>query len=109
MKVKCTTTDTFFDQKMEAIYKQILNQLNAAKIKLKPSNLVLDYPCGCYLACTTPWVLVDHVLIPMNVGEHWILAWFDIKRRSLFVYNSLRSADNDGKVYMLMLSEFYVK
>ena len=106
---------------MEVVYKKILSQPNAAEIKLNPSDLVLDYPYGCYLACNTPWVLVDHVLIPMNVGEHWILARFDIKRRSLFVYNSLRSGVNDDKVmadlkrmtvvipYMLMLSDFYVK
>ena len=121
MKVKFTTTNTFFNQKMKAIYKKILSQPNATQIKLKPSDLVLDYPYRCYLACNTPWVLVDHVLIPMNVGKHWILARFDIKMRSLFIYNSLRSTINDGKVmsemkrmaivipYMLMLSNFYVK
>ena len=119
MKVKFTTIDTFFDQKMEVVYKKILSQPNAAQIKLKPSDLVLDYLYGCYLACNTPWVLVDYVLIPMNVGKHWILAWFDIKRRSQFVYNSLRTAV--GKVmsemkrmiavisFMLTLSNFYVK
>ena len=120
MNIKCTTTDTFFDQKIEAIYRKILSQPNVAQIKLKSSDLVLDYPYRCYLACNTPWVLVDHVLIPINVGEHWILVRFDIKR-SLFVYNSLRSAVNDSKVmsemkrmvvvilYMLILSNFYVK
>ena len=55
---------------MEAIYKKILSQPNAAEIKLNPLDLVLDYPYGCYLAYNTPWVLVDHVLIPMNVREY---------------------------------------
>ena len=57
----------------------------------------------------------------LNCGEHWILARFDIKRRALFVYNSLRSGVDDAKVmcemqrmtvvipYLLMLSDFYDK
>ena len=121
MKVKFTTTDMFFDQRIEGVYKKILSQPNADEIKLKSSDFVLDYPYGCYLYCNTPWVLVDHVLIPMNVGEHWILARFDIKHRTLFVYNSFRRGVEDSKVmehmhrmtvvipYLLMLSDFYDK
>ena len=57
----------------------------------------------------------------MNVGQHWILARFDIKCRALFVYNSLKSGVDDAKVmcemqrmvvvipYLLMLSDFYDK
>ena len=57
----------------------------------------------------------------MHVGDHWIFAQFDIKRRALFVYNSLRSGFDDAKVkcdfqmmavflpYLLLLSEFYDK
>ena len=47
-------------------------------------------------------VLVDHILIPMNVGEHWIIAQFDIKMRTLFVYNSIRSGVDDAKVMVHM-------
>ena len=97
VKVKFTTTDTFFDQKIEGVYKKILSQPNAEEIKLKSSDLVQDYPYGCYLSCNTPWVLVDHVLIPMNVGER-----FDIKMRTLFVYNSFRSGVEDTKVMVHM-------
>ena len=65
--------------------------------------------------------MVDHVLIPMNVGPHWILARFDIKMRVFFVYNSLRSVVDDAKVtcemqrmavvipYLVMLADFYEK
>ena len=110
-----------FRSKNEGVYKKILSQPNAEEIKLKSSDFVLDYPYGCYLSCNTPWVLVDHVLIPMNVGEHWILARFDIKQRTLFVYNSFRRGVEDSKVmvhmqrmtvvipHLLMLSDFYDK
>ena len=85
IKVKFTTTDTYFDQKIEVVYKRILSQPYAAIIKLKPSDHVQDYPFGCYFSCNIPWVLVDQVLIPINVGDHWILARLDIKRRAPFV------------------------
>ena len=104
---------------MEGVYKRILSHPYVDIIKLKPSDLVQDYPHGCYLACNTPWVLVDHVLILMNVEEHWILARFDIKRMALFRYNSLRSGVDGAKVmcemqrmaviipYLLLVSDFY--
>ena len=106
---------------MEGVYKKILSHPYVAEIKLKPLDLVQDYPHSCYLSCNIPWVLVDYVLIPMNVGEHWILARFDIKRRALLVYNSLRNGVDDAKVmcemqrmalvisYILLLSDFYDK
>ena len=74
-----------------------------------------------YLGTLHRFVMVDHVLIPMNVGQHWILARFDIKCWALFVYNSLRSGVDDAKVmcemqwmavvipYLLMLPYFYDK
>ena len=74
IQVKFTTVDTYFDQKIEVAHRKILSQPYAEVIKLKPSDLVQDHPYGCYLPGNIPWVLVDYVLIPMNVGDHWILA-----------------------------------
>ena len=121
VKVKFTMMDTFCDQKTKGASNRILSHPYADIIKMEPSDLVQDYPHGCYLACNTPWVLVDHVLIMMNVGEHWILTRFDIKRRALFVYNSLRSGVDDAMMmcemqrmtvviaYLLLLLDFYDK
>ena len=106
---------------MEGVCKKILSHPYASKIKLKLSDLVQDYPNGCYLSCNTPWVLVDHVIIPMNVGEHWIMDRFDVKKRALFVFNYLRSGVDNAKVicemqrktvvipYLLNLYDFYYK
>ena len=121
VKVKFTTTYTYFDQKIEVVCRRILSQPYAEIIKLKQYDLVQNYPYGCYLACNILWVLVDHILMPMNVCDHCILARFDIKRTILFVYNSLRSGFDDAKVncdlqrmavvlsYLLLLPDFYDK
>ena len=89
IKVKFTRRNKCFDQKIEVMYKRILSQPYDEIIKLKPYDLVQDYFFGCYLYCNIPWVLLDYVLIPMNIGKHWILACFDIKKRAIFVYNSM--------------------
>ena len=46
---------------------------------------------GFKLLANTPWDRVDKVIIPVNITEafHWFLVVFQIKRRCLYVYDSM--------------------
>ncbi|KAG5570185.1 hypothetical protein H5410_059951 [Solanum commersonii] len=52
---------------------------------------VAQYIRGSRILANTPWVDVDHVCIPVNssVAFHWFLIVFSIRKRCLYIYNSL--------------------
>ena len=53
--------------------------------------MIIEYILGTYHSCATAWAHVDHVVMPVHkkADAHFILVHFDIKQRSLVVYNSL--------------------
>ena len=58
------------------------------------STIIAEYILGTYHCCATAWAFFDHVVMPVHVevDEHFVLAYFDIKTRCLVVYNSLDGA-----------------
>ncbi|XP_050209842.2 uncharacterized protein LOC126660405 [Mercurialis annua] len=92
---RCTTTDTFFDRRIQAIYNLYSKSKDLSLISSKSSEA--DYINGGRICCNTKWADVDDVLFPINCGKdwHWILARLNFKERCIYVYNSLRSARRD--------------
>ncbi|XP_060972211.1 uncharacterized protein LOC115717734 [Cannabis sativa] len=60
---------------------------------LSLSHNVAQYIQGGKILCATPWHLVDHVVMPINVKlqDHWICGRLNIVDRRIYLYNSLRS------------------
>ncbi|KAL3360810.1 hypothetical protein AABB24_013990 [Solanum stoloniferum] len=52
---------------------------------------VAQYIRGDRILANTPWVNVDHVCIPVNSSAafHWFLVVFSIRKRCLYIYDSL--------------------
>ena len=60
-----------------------------------------DYVIGEHMKCNTPWVDVDFVYIPMQIGvmEHWVLLVLEVSKRSFTLYDSLSGlAEHDVEV-----------
>lgn len=57
------------------------------KFKLKDSDDIARYICGCRLLARTSWDKVDYIHIPLNIKEnhHGIFVVFDIGQRSFEV------------------------
>ncbi|PON58069.1 Ulp1 protease family, C-terminal catalytic domain containing protein [Trema orientale] len=62
-------------------------------------DIIVEYILGYYMHCNTPWIDVDHVLMPVHVDsmEHWILVHFDVHNRCLNIFYSLQGKLNEGK------------
>ncbi|KAF4398319.1 hypothetical protein G4B88_007598 [Cannabis sativa] len=60
---------------------------------LSLSHNVAQYIRGGKILCATPWHLVDHVVMPINVKllDHWICGRLNIAERRIYLYNSLCS------------------
>ncbi|PHT43076.1 hypothetical protein CQW23_17101 [Capsicum baccatum] len=58
---------------------------------VSPDHKIGQYIRGFKLSANVSWDTVDNVIIPVNVSDsfHWILVVFCIRRRCLFVYDSL--------------------
>ncbi|KAM6564745.1 hypothetical protein CsatB_024743 [Cannabis sativa] len=59
---------------------------------LSLSHNVAQYIQGGKILCATPWHLVDHVVMSINVKlqDHWICGRLNIVDRRIYLYNSLR-------------------
>ncbi|WMV14831.1 hypothetical protein MTR67_008216 [Solanum verrucosum] len=87
---RVTTTDPFFISWVVQIH-------DAWEANGKDESLisihheVAQYIRGDRILANTPWVDVDHVCIPVNsnVAFHWFLVVFSIRKRCLYVYDSL--------------------
>ncbi|XP_055961726.1 uncharacterized protein LOC130015493 [Mercurialis annua] len=93
---RCTTTDNFFDRRIQAIYALYLKKQDTSLVSSK--NTATEYIYGGHMRCNTKWADVDDVLFPINCGKdwHWILARLNFKERCIYVYNSLRSVRSDS-------------
>ncbi|XP_050233436.1 uncharacterized protein LOC126681921 [Mercurialis annua] len=93
---RCTTTDNFFDRRIQAIYALYLKKQDTSLVSSK--NTAAEYIYGGHMRCNTKWADVDDVLFPINCGKdwHWILARLNFKERCIYVYNSLRSVRSDS-------------
>ncbi|KAF4401863.1 hypothetical protein G4B88_013150 [Cannabis sativa] len=60
---------------------------------LSLSHNVAQYIRGGKILCATPWHLVHHAVMPINVKlqDHWICGRLNIAERRIYLYNSLRS------------------
>ncbi|XP_049387444.1 uncharacterized protein LOC125851737 [Solanum stenotomum] len=87
---RVTTTDSFFISWVVQIY-------DAWKANGKDESLisihheVAQYIRGDRILANIPWVDVDHVCIPVNSSAafHWFLVVFSIRKRCLYIYDSL--------------------
>ncbi|KAL3356502.1 hypothetical protein AABB24_017262 [Solanum stoloniferum] len=87
---RVTTTDPFFISWVVQIY-------DAWEANGKDESLisihheVAQYIRGDRILANIPWVDVDHVCIPVNssVAFHWFLVVFSIRKRCLYIYDSL--------------------
>ncbi|KAM6556898.1 hypothetical protein CsatB_003917 [Cannabis sativa] len=90
------TTDCLFDDSIQALY----HKFNKAKsMKTKMSHIHAAHPIAHYIRgmripCSKPWYEADHVLFIINLRResHWVFGRLDVHERTLFLYNSLRTA-----------------
>ncbi|KAF4378538.1 hypothetical protein F8388_022359 [Cannabis sativa] len=74
------------------LYEKFVEKNNDISV-LSLSHNVAQYIQGGKILCATPWHLVDHVVMPINVKlqDHWICGRLNIVDRRIYLYNSLRS------------------
>ncbi|KAF4392158.1 hypothetical protein G4B88_026147 [Cannabis sativa] len=91
-KIKVTTTDCLFCSSITTLYERFVEKNNDISV-LSLSHNVAQYIQGGKILCATPWHLVDHVVMPINVKlqDHWICGRLNIVDRRIYLYNSLRS------------------
>ncbi|KAF4352862.1 hypothetical protein F8388_014389 [Cannabis sativa] len=91
-KIKVTTTDCLFCSSITTLYEKFVEKNNDISV-LSLSHNVAQYIQGGKILCATPWHLVDHVVMPINVKlqDHWICGRLNIVDRRISLYNSLRS------------------
>ncbi|KAF4396513.1 hypothetical protein F8388_005783 [Cannabis sativa] len=75
-----------------SLYDKFVEKNNDISV-LSLSHNVAQYIRGGKILCATPWHLVHHVVMPMNVKlqDHWICGRLNIAERRIYLYNSLRS------------------
>ncbi|XP_060967730.1 uncharacterized protein LOC115710944 isoform X2 [Cannabis sativa] len=91
-KIKVSTTDCLFCSSITSLYEKFVEKNNDISV-LSLSHNVAQYIQGGKILCATPWHLVDHVVMPINVKlqDHWICGRLNIAERRIYLYNSLRS------------------
>ncbi|KAM6556096.1 hypothetical protein CsatB_003115 [Cannabis sativa] len=91
-KIKVTTTDCLFCSSITSLYEKFVEKNNDISV-LSLSHNVAQYIQGGKILCATPWRLVDHVVMPINVKlqDHWICGRLNIVDRRIYLYNSLHS------------------
>ncbi|KAM6576895.1 hypothetical protein CsatB_028732 [Cannabis sativa] len=91
-KIKVTTTDCLFCSSITSLYEKFVEKNNDISV-LSLSHNVAQYIQGGKILCATPWHLVDHVVMPINVKlqDHWICGRLNIVYKRIYLYNSLRS------------------
>ncbi|KAF4400850.1 hypothetical protein G4B88_004393 [Cannabis sativa] len=91
-KIKVTTTDCLFCSSITSLYEKFVEKNNDISV-FSLSHNVAQYIQGGKILCATPWDLVDHVVMPINVKlqDHWICGRLNIAERRIYLYNSLRS------------------
>ncbi|KAF4357621.1 hypothetical protein F8388_007157 [Cannabis sativa] len=91
-KIKVTTTDCLFCSSITTLYERFVEKNNDISV-LSLSHNVAQYIQGGKILCATPWHLIDHVVMPINVKlqDHWICGRLNIVDRRIYLYNSLRS------------------
>lgn len=96
---KFTTTDSNFCKYIQEGWETF--QKSGEQYDWGQLGTCRDYVIGGHIKCNTPWVDVDFVYIPMQIGlmEHWILLLLDVCERSVALYDSLSgSAAHDAEV-----------
>ncbi|KAF4403060.1 hypothetical protein G4B88_010512 [Cannabis sativa] len=90
-KIKVTTTDCLFCSSITSLYEKFVEKNNDISVLSLSHNVAL-YIQGGKILCATPWHLVDHVVMPINVKlqDHWICGRLNIAERRIYLYNSLR-------------------
>ncbi|KAF4349699.1 hypothetical protein G4B88_023221 [Cannabis sativa] len=91
-KIKVTTTDCLFCSSITSLYDKFVEKNNDISM-LSLSHNVAQYIRGGKILYATPWHLVDHVVMPINVKlqDHWIYGRLNIAEPRIYLYNSLRS------------------
>ncbi|KAF4403147.1 hypothetical protein G4B88_027918 [Cannabis sativa] len=87
-----TWVDTGLRKHKSNLYEKFVKKNNDISV-LSLSHNVAQYIQGGKILCATPWHLVDHVVMPINVKlqDHWICGRLNIVDRRIYLYNSLRS------------------
>ncbi|XP_060961906.1 uncharacterized protein LOC133032091 [Cannabis sativa] len=109
-KIKVTTTDCLFCSSITTLYERFVEKNNDISV-LSLSHNVAQYIQGGKILCATPWHLVDHVIMPINVKlqDHWICGRLNIVDRRIYLYNSSRSeVTTDCGVFVASFAEYFI-
>lgn len=89
-KLSFTTSDCQFQKKISSVYLKVAESTNIESI-ITAKQDIFDVINGKSLPFSTPWYLVDNVLIPIWLDEkkHWVLAVVSFKERMIRVHNTL--------------------
>ncbi|KAH0642527.1 hypothetical protein KY290_034109 [Solanum tuberosum] len=88
---RVTTTDPFFISWVVQIH-DAWEANDKVEGLISIHHEVAQYIRGDRILANTPWVNVDHVCIPVNSSAafHWFLVVFSIRKRCLYIYDSLK-------------------
>lgn len=98
-KPRCTTTDWLFQAILDARYPQF--KKNPEKFSWEKESYIQETLKGIEPHHSLPWVDMDIIYIPLNVDrKHWVLLVLDLKKRTLYVYDSYHAAKHDKEVML---------
>lgn len=94
--MKFTTPDCKFQKALASLYSEIslysyISESDKIQSIITEKQGILEMLNGVSLPFSTPWYLVDYVLVPIWLDEtqHWVLAVIDFKERLITVQNTL--------------------
>lgn len=103
--LRATTTDNYFDQRMQSLYRTFLESGKKMDLIQFTDNIV-GYITGHIIRGGVEWCAVDHILFPIHVSsdalggklDHWVLGIFSLKERCIHVYDSLKSKRTESGI-----------
>lgn len=94
-QMKFTTPDCKFQKELASLYSETslyscASESDKIQSIITENQGILDILNGVSLPFSTPWYLVDYVLVPIWLDEtrHWVLAVIDFKNRLIIVHNT---------------------
>ena len=96
---RCTTTDWLFQVILTARYPQF--KKDPEKFSWGKEAFIQDTLKGIEPRHSLPWVDVDIIYIPLNINmKHWVLLVLDLKKQTIYVYDSYHAAKHDKEVML---------
>ncbi|CAH9107505.1 unnamed protein product [Cuscuta epithymum] len=102
LKQKFTTTDCYFTALLKQHHDLIVRKESTLEESVHNKSVV-GAILGTNVPYGLPWAECEHVYMPMNIGNHWVLLVLDVGEKRIRIYDS----NNRLKTPSRQLSQFY--